>query len=131
MKKFAESYGLFEEYKNQSGKGIRKLRDGYVDLQSILKGRITIENKYYLKRLLIRECILEEKCNRCEYKDKRILSYSVPLLLDFIDGNQENQQFYNLRLLCPNCYFLEKEEKKVSQILGEYEEQIPSMNHWD
>ena len=128
MKRFAEIFGAFEKYKNQSGKGIKKFREGRVDLEAILDGQSTIRNKYYLKRLLIREYILEEKCNRCGYKDKRILSYSVPLLLDFIDDNQENQQLCNLRLLCPNCYFLEKAEKRVSQLLGEYEYQLLSMN---
>ena len=83
MRKWAEKFGLFEEYKNQSGKGIRKSREGCIDLQSILKGRITIENKYYLKRLLIRECVLEEKCSRCGYKDKKIIDNSVPLVVDF------------------------------------------------
>lgn len=48
---------------------------------------------------------------------------SVPLVLDFIDGDERNQRLYNLRLLCPNCYFLEKQEKKVSQIVNEYEKQ--------
>ena len=127
MKRFADLYGLFEEYKNQEGKGIRKSRNGCIDLRSILNGQTTIGNKYYLKTLLIREMVFEEKCSRCGFKDKRILSYSVPLVLDFIDGDQENQQLYNLRLLCPNCYFLEKAEKRVSGILKEYEEQIPSV----
>ena len=65
--------------------------------------------------------MFEEKCSRCGYKDKKIIDNSVPLVLDFIDGDNEIQQLYNLRLLCPNCYFLEKAEKRVSQILREYE----------
>ena len=68
--------------------------------------------------------VFEEKCSRCGYKDKRILYHSVPLVLDFIDGDENNQQLYNLRLLCPNCYFLEKGEKKVAGILKEYECQL-------
>ena len=124
MKRLAEIYGLFEKYKNQSGEGIRKSREGCIDLQEILNGHATIGNKHYLKKLLIREKVFEEKCCRCGYKEKRIIDHSVPLILDFIDGNQENQQLYNLRLLCPNCYFFEKVEKKVARILKEYEKQI-------
>jgi len=124
MKGFAEKFGLFKEYKNQSGKGIRKSRNGCIDLQPILNGQTTIRNKYYLKTLLIRENVFEEKCSRCGYKDKRILDHSVPLVLDFIDGDQYNQQLYNLRLLCPNCSFLEKGEKKVTRILRDYENQL-------
>jgi len=124
MKQWAEIYGLFEEYKNQSGKGIRKSRKSGIELQSILNGHTTIGNKHYLKKLLIREKVFEEKCCRCGYKDKKIIDHSVPLVLDFIDGDESNQQFYNLRLLCPNCYFLEKSEKRISQILRDYEKQI-------
>ena len=124
MKGFAEKYGLFREYKNQSGKGIRKWREGCVDLKGILRGRITIENKYYLKTLLIREGVFEEKCSRCGYKDKKIIDSSVPLVLDFIDADESNQQLYNLRLLCPNCYFLQRSEKNADRILKEYELQV-------
>ena len=60
MRKWADLYGLFKEYKNQGGKGIRKSREGCIDLQSILNGQSTIKNKYYLKRLLIREGVLKE-----------------------------------------------------------------------
>ena len=123
MKRLAEEFGLFEEYKNQSGKGIRKSREGCIDLQSILSGLTTIGNKYYLKILLIREGV-EERCVRCGFDHRCILNKSVPLMLDFMDGNEQNQQLYNLRLLCPNCFFLEKGEKKVARILREYEEQI-------
>ncbi|MCH9006884.1 HNH endonuclease [candidate division KSB1 bacterium] len=129
MKRFAEKFGLFEKYKNQGGKGIRKFRAGRVALEAILDGWITIKNKYYLKKLLIREMVFEEKCSRCGYKDKRILDHRVPLVLDFVDGDESNQQLYNLRLLCPNCYFIEKGEKRVTRVLKEYEDQIPSMNH--
>jgi len=124
MKGFAEIFGLFEQYKNQSGKGLKKSREGCIDLQSILSGQTTIGNKHYLKKLLIREMIFEEKCSRCGYKDKKIIDNSVPLVLDFIDADESNQRLYNLRLLCPNCYFIEKGEKKVLRILREYEKQI-------
>jgi len=124
MKRFAKIFGLFEEYKNQSGIGIRKSREGCIDLQSILSGQTTIGNKYYLKTRLIREGVFEEKCSRCGYKDKKIIDSSVPLVLDFIDADESNQQLFNLRLLCPNCYFLQRSEKNADRILKEYELQI-------
>lgn len=126
MKRFAQKFAWFEKHKNQSGKGVRKLRKGGIDLQSILSGQATIGNKYYLKTLLIREGVFEEKCSRCGYKDKKIIDNSVPLVLDFIDADESNQQLYNMRLLCPNCYFLEKDEKRILRILSEYEGQLPS-----
>ena len=76
MKRLAEKFGLFEDYKNQSGKGIRKSRKGCINLQSILNGQTTVGNKYYLKKLLIRETVFEEKCSQCGYKDKRIIDHS-------------------------------------------------------
>jgi 5-methylcytosine-specific restriction endonuclease McrA len=32
------------------------------------------------------------------------LNQPIPLELDHIDGNNQNNQLNNLRLLCPNCH---------------------------
>ena len=127
---YAKLHGILDELKNPSGKGIRKLRHTEIDLKGILEGRQCYDDKYYLKLLLIKECILPEECNKCGYNERRRLDKTVPLLLDFINGNEKNQRRENLRLLCPNCYFLERQEKKVHQILKEYERQLPPAVVW-
>jgi hypothetical protein len=118
-KKYAKSYfdketglSLFEYHKNQEGKGISKggLRTkSYVRLKEILAG---LHPEYPAKRMkkrvddLINQSYLEEKCYRCGFQEKRIVDYSIPLLLDWVDGDTTNHKRGNLQLLCYNCYYL-------------------------
>ena len=113
-KKYAKMYvkddvSLFEMHKNQSGKGISKLNKGEgakYPLQEILEGDHPTYPPSRLKRRILRECIMEEKCSNCGFEEKRITDYTVPLLLDHIDGDTTNHIESNLRLLCYNCYYL-------------------------
>lgn len=100
---------LYELHKNQSGKNIAKgsvTQHGYYKLDDILEGKHPDYNPKKLKKRLIVNCVLEEKCNRCGFSERRILDYSMPLLLDWINGNVSDHSRENLQLLCYNCYFL-------------------------
>ena len=100
---------LFELHKNQSGKNIPKgsvIQNGYYKLDDILEGKHPDYNPKKLKRRLIQQCILEEKCARCGFEERRVFDYSVPLLLDWIDGDMTNHKRENVQLLCYNCYYL-------------------------
>jgi len=102
---------LFESHKNQQGRGIPKhLKGGKNDpaIHDILEGRIDPAHfsPEKIKRKLIHESILAEECNRCEFNERRVIDYRVPLLLNFKDNNKKNYQLDNLELLCYNCYFL-------------------------
>ena len=100
---------LFEKHKNQSGKGISKLNKGErakYPLNEILEGDHPNYPPSRLKARLIKECILEEKCSNCGFEERRITDFTVPLLLDHIDGDTTNHVESNLRLLCYNCYYL-------------------------
>ena len=46
----------------------------------------------------------EEACNSCGYNEIVINKDGVALLIDFIDGDNDNTRLENIRLLCPNCY---------------------------
>ena len=115
-KKYAKNYidsetglSLFELHKNQAGKKIPKgsvLQNGYYKLEDILEGKHPDYNPKKLKRRLIRDCILEEKCSRCGFEERRIFDYAVPLMLDWKDGDMTNHKRENLQFLCYNCYFL-------------------------
>lgn len=52
------------------------------------------------KRKLIDECGLV--CSVC--KQTEWMGKPIPLELDHIDGDSENNQRNNLRLICPNCH---------------------------
>ena len=81
-KKWAKLYesdthnSLFEQHKNQCGKGIPK----------------------FLR--------VEEKCGQCGFQERRVLDYKMPLLMSFKDSNKKNYKLDNVELLCYNHYFL-------------------------
>ena len=57
-----------------------------------------------LKEKLLREGIKERKCEICGGVEW--LGQPIPLELDHIDGNHYNNDFTNLRIICPNCHSL-------------------------
>ena len=68
-----------------------------------------LSNKYpiqsdRLRRRLINEGVLERRCSDC--KLDTWMDQPIPLELDHIDGNHQNNALDNLRLLCPNCHSL-------------------------
>jgi hypothetical protein len=68
-----------------------------------------LSNKYpiqsdRLRRRLIKEGVFEHRCSGC--KLDTWMDQPIPLELDHIDGNHQNNALDNLRLLCPNCHSL-------------------------
>ena len=106
-KKWAQYYKVFEQHKNQEGVGIKKGWASYkVSLEEIFEGR-SLPKRYSLatlKNRLIDEGYTLEECSNCGYNEVNMVTGRVCLSLDFIDGNKENKQLDNIRLLCPNCY---------------------------
>jgi hypothetical protein len=116
-KKYAKNYTdennitLFDKHKNQSGKGIAKFlsnRGKEPALKDIIEGRVPIDSytPEKLKNRLIQESYLQECCTKCQFAERRVVDYKVPLVLNFKDGNKKNWTLENLELLCYNHYFL-------------------------
>ncbi len=126
--KYAKMYGLFEQHKNQSGTGVPKGGDvKKVPFEEIFANKHPNYNLYNLKKRLINEMILEEKCEVCGYNERRAFDGKVGLLLDFKDGNQKNRSRNNMRLICFNCGFNIKgklSQPTLKQIDKEYNENI-------
>ena len=102
---------LFEQHKNQSGKGIPKFLKSTGKepaLIDIIEGRVDASSfsPDKLKYRLITEGYLLEECGSCGFKERRVLDYKMPLLLHFKDGNKKNYRKENIELLCYNHYFL-------------------------
>ncbi len=102
---------LFEQHKNQSGKGIPKFLKGNGKepaLIDIIEGRIDSSSfsPDKLKYRLITEGHLLEECGACGFQERRVLDYKMPLLLHFKDNNKKNYRKENIELLCYNHYFL-------------------------
>lgn len=58
----------------------------------------------HLKRYLFEK--YSSKCSSCGWNKKHPSTGNIPLEIDHIDGDSENNKEDNLRLLCPNCHAL-------------------------
>jgi hypothetical protein len=124
-KRYAKLYGLFENHKNQSGKGIPKFlksKGKEPALLDIIEGRVSAASfsPAKIKYRLIEAGYLLEQCSMCGFQERRVLDYKMPLLLHFKDNNKSNYSKENIELLCYNHYFLTVgdifTEKDVKQI---------------
>jgi hypothetical protein len=73
------------------------------ELSEYLSNSQSIQS-YKLKNRLIKDKILPYICDCC--KLEIWLEKPIPLELDHINGNPEDNSLCNLRLLCPNCHAL-------------------------
>ena len=117
-KKWAQNYdsetheNLFEQHKNQAGKGIPKFLNGSVKQPAVLdiiEGRVDPSHftAAKIRERMIGEGFLEDCCTSCGFNERRVLDYKVPLIMNFKDDNKKNYKLDNVELLCYNCYFLQ------------------------
>jgi hypothetical protein len=69
----------------------------------------------------IRRYLLEKfnyKCCQCGWGEKNSHTNTIPLEIDHIDGNSENNKEHNLRVLCPNCHSLTSTYKGANRGYG-------------
>ena len=108
--KYAKMYNLYGRVKNRAGKGINKPikneNSGQFPLNKVLEGKFPNYSTNRLKTRMIRSNLIEQKCSKCGFEEKRVLDSQVPLLINYIDGNPKNKLRENIELLCYNCYFL-------------------------
>jgi hypothetical protein len=102
---------LYELHKNNSGKGIKRVRWRHeISIEKINEIMASESyraiNQQKLKSRLIYEGILRMECYRCGHHEKRVVDYKQPLILSFKNGNKNNWKIENLEMLCYNCYFL-------------------------
>ena len=78
---------------------IRRWKSG---LETGLKGKFSISShirKYLMKKY-------DMKCSECGWNEVNKTTGNVPVQVDHIDGNWQNNIEENLRVLCPNCHSL-------------------------
>ena len=133
-KKYAKMYKnddgvtLLEAHKNQEGKGIPKFAlkgKDRIPLMDLLEGRVPIEHfdSRDIKKRIIFEGLIEEKCTKCGFAERRVTDTKVPVILNFIDGNKKNWHLDNLEFLCYNCSFLYAAspiEEKQAEAMEDY-----------
>lgn len=67
-------------------------------------GISTKSTSRYIKKYLIEK--YGECCSVCGWNERHLITKNVPIEMDHIDGNAENNTESNLRLICPNCHSL-------------------------
>lgn len=91
------------------------------DISAYLSNQFQISS-HNLKKRLLKEKIFTHTCSSCHLTEW--MNNPIPLELDHIDGNHENNNLLNLRLLCPNCHaftptYRGKNKKENKQLLYE------------
>lgn len=108
LKRLTDAYGI-ELKLNKAGFGTKKgcTHKGYnIPLDEILNNQHPRYRLKTLKTRLIQEGLLEEKCYRCGFEERRDYDMISPLVVDFIDGDNLNFNIKNIRLICFNCLFI-------------------------
>ena len=73
-------------------------------IQDYLSNKVSIQSNA-LKKRLIKDGLLEERCNKCLQTEW--LDQPMPLELHHKDCNHHNNNLDNLEILCPNCHACE------------------------
>ncbi len=106
IRKYLEEHGIDTAHFTGPGwrkgvtgiwKPIRKLADILVEN--------SIFQSHQLRKRLIKENLKAAACEECGWA-KFSEDGRLPLELDHINGNNRDNRFENLRILCPNCHSL-------------------------
>ncbi len=81
---------------------IIKWKNGTIDGST--KSNLWKSYSKHIRRYLFEK--YNSKCSRCGWGEENIYSHSIPLEVEHIDGNSQNNSEDNLTLLCPNCHSL-------------------------
>lgn len=124
---------LFEQHKNQAGKGIPKWIGNHgktPPLKDLINGIIPMTNfsPTKVKKRLFEEGYLQEECGQCGFSERRVSDYKIPLLLNFKDKNTKNYRLNNLEVLCYNHYFLTVADVFTPTDIAQIEDSVPKNN---
>lgn len=92
---------------------IKRWRSGEVNGS---RGVVTKNISNHIRRYLVDK--YDAQCSQCGWGEKHPITGSVPLEIDHIDGDAENNTEENLRLLCPNCHSLTGSFKNLNMGKG-------------
>jgi HNH endonuclease len=70
----------------------------------------------YVKHYLVNK--YNNRCILCGWNKRHSITGVVPLEIDHIDGNSENNKEENLRLICPNCHSLSDNYRNLNKGKG-------------
>jgi len=71
-----------------------------------------------IKTFLIKE--YGPSCMECGWSKENPFTKTIPIELEHIDGNSENNELNNVKLLCPSCHSLTATYKGANMGKGRY-----------
>jgi len=98
-----------KQYVNYIGNWKKGLKNGNVGISAKNISK-------HLKRYLLEK--YNERCSLCGWNNRHPKSGNIPVEIDHIDGDSENNLEKNLRLLCPNCHALTANFKNLNKGSG-------------
>ena len=104
FRRYAIKFGCYNP--NQGGKGKSKPSCNLIPLDEILAGKHPTYQTYKLKLRMLREGLIEDKCEKCGWHEKPDGAEFSPCELHHKDGNSHNHLRDNLEMICPNCHSL-------------------------
>lgn len=107
ISKYLKEYQINTQHLKGRGwnKGLKGPNNPRIKLEDILI-RGNHFQSYKLKRRLFSIKLKKEKCEKCGWAEKSI-DGRIPLELDHINGDSQDNRLENLRILCPNCHSLQ------------------------
>tara|TARA_R110002126_G_scaffold176402_1_gene325046 strand:- start:160 stop:783 length:624 start_codon:yes stop_codon:yes gene_type:complete len=142
-KKYAKLYKnedgvtFLDAHKNQQGRGIVKYSQKKLPkFKAILNGEVPPRHldREEFKQRLVFEALIEEKCIKCGFAERRIKDTQVPITINYKDGNKNNLTLENIEFLCLNCHFLygvDTSKKKVRETTVEYVDHTEDDREWE
>ena len=110
------NYAQIKKYTKESGvsvshfkghawnKGLRGIGKPKIPLEKILARGVSFQSFQLKKRLFVAK-LKPEHCEWCGWAQRTEDGY-LPLELDHINGDRQDNRLVNLRVLCPNCHSL-------------------------
>jgi len=136
MYKNEEGITLLQAHMNQEGKGITKYSHKKLPkFKEILEGEVPSKylDRNEFKQRLIFEALVEEKCCKCGFSERRVSDTQVPLTINHKDSNLNNLTLENIELLCLNCFFLygnKPSKKKLRENVEEFVDHSINSKEW-
>lgn len=115
IKKYIKEYGLnIKHFKGRGwNAGFRGIGKPRIPLEKILVKNSNFQS-FKLKRRLFAVKLKPEHCEQCGWM-QRTQDGCLPLELDHINGDHQDNRLNNLRILCPNCHSLTKYHRGRNQ----------------
>ncbi len=118
--------GLAAGRKKYCNNKCQKEYEHKVTIEEWIAGNLTFDTvnvSKYVKNHLLQKC--GNKCSKCGWGETHPVTGKVPLEVNHIDGNANNNTPENLEVLCPNCHSLTSTFRNLNKGRGRKKRHSP------